>query len=106
METGTDKNRMGLTRVWWYLILVAALSAFCWLTLHVWLLPYSIAYQETGTMTAGYFLYAAIGLLFSTPGPFIAVLIISLFIEKTGYISTITQCGRRPPNEECLGFVN
>ena len=35
-------------------------------------------------MTAGYFLYAAIGLLFSTPGPFIAVLIISLFIEKTG----------------------
>lgn len=29
-------------------------------------------------------LYAAIGLLFSTPTPFIAVLIISLFIEKIG----------------------
>ena len=84
METGTDKNRMGLTRLWWFLILVAALSAFCWLTLHVWLLPCSIAYQETGKMTAGYFLYAAIGLLFSTPGPFAAVLIISLFLEKTG----------------------
>ena len=84
METGTNKNRTGLTRLWWFLILVTALSAFCWLTLHVWLLPCSIAYQETGKMTAGYFLYAAIGLLFSTPGPFIAVLIISLFIEKTG----------------------
>ena len=84
METGTNKDRMGLTRVWWYLILVTVLSAFCWLTLHVWLLPCSISYQETGKMTAGYFLYAAIGLLFSTPGPFAAVLIISLFLEKTG----------------------
>ena len=35
-------------------------------------------------MTAGYLLYAVIGLLFSTPTPFIAVLIISLFIEKIG----------------------
>lgn len=83
MKTETNTNRTHPARLWWYLGLVAALSAFCWLTLHVWLLPYSIAYQETGTMTAGYFLYAAIGLLFSTPGPFIAVLIISLFIEKT-----------------------
>ena len=84
MEMGTNKNRMCLTRLWWYLILVAALSAFCWLTLHVWLLPCSIAYQETGKMTAGYLLYAVIGLLFSTPGSFAAVLIISLFIEKNG----------------------
>ena len=84
MEMGTNKSRMYLARLWWYLILVAALSAFCHLTLHVWLLPCSIAYQATGEMTAGYFLYAAIGLLFSTPGPFVAVLIISLFIEKIG----------------------
>lgn len=35
-------------------------------------------------MTVGYFLYAVIGLLFSTPTPFIAVLIISLFIDKIG----------------------
>ena len=35
-------------------------------------------------MTLGYFLYAAIGILFSTPGPFVAVLIHSLFIERTG----------------------
>ena len=73
-----------LSRLWWYLILVIALSAFCFVTLDIWLLPYSIAYSETGEMTAGYLLYAVIGLLFSTPTPFIAVLIISLFIEKIG----------------------
>ena len=60
------------------------LSAFCYITLDVLLLPYSIEYSETGKMTAGYFLYAAIGLLLSTPTPFVAVLIISLFIEKIG----------------------
>ena len=72
------------SRLWWYLLLIVALSAFCYITLDVWLLPYSIAYSETGMMTAGYFLYAAIGLLFSTPTPFVAVLIISLFIDKIG----------------------
>ena len=84
MDLRTNGNRTRLSRLGWYLILIAALSAFCYLTLHVWLLPYSIAYQETGKMTAGYFLYAAIGLLFSTPAPFVAVLILSLFIEKIG----------------------
>ena len=84
METGTNKSRTHLTRLWWYLILIAALSAFCYVILDIWLLPYSIAYHETGRITVGYFLYAAFGLLFSTPTPFIAVLIISLFIDKTG----------------------
>lgn len=74
----------GLNRLLWYLILVVILSAFCFVTLDVWLLPYSIAYQQTGVMTPGYLLYAAIGLLFSTPTPFVAVLILSLFIERTG----------------------
>lgn len=78
----TDSDRSN--RLWWYLLLITLLSAFCYITLDVWLLPCSIAYHETGTMTAGYLLYAAIGLLFSTPTPFIAVLIISLFIEKIG----------------------
>ena len=73
----------GLNRILWYMILVVLLSAFCFITLHVWLLPYSIAYTETGVMTPGYLLYAAIGILFSTPGPFVAVFILSLFIEKT-----------------------
>ena len=77
-------NKVYLSRLWWYLILIIVLSAFCYITLNVWLLPSSIEYSETGKMTAGYFLYAAIGLLFSTPTPFIAVLIISLFIEKIG----------------------
>ena len=70
------------SRLWWYLLLIIVLSAFCYITLDVLLLPYSIEYSETGKMTAGYLLYAAIGLLFSTPAPFVAVLIISLFIEK------------------------
>lgn len=74
----------GINRMLWYLILVAVLSAFCFLTLNVWLMPYSIAFKETGKLTAGYLLYAAIGLLFSTPTPFVSVLIISLFIERNG----------------------
>ena len=69
----------GINRILWYLILTALLSAFCFITLHVWLLPYSVAFNETGVMTPGYFLYAAIGILFSTPGPFVAVLIHSLY---------------------------
>ena len=74
----------GINRMLWYLILVVLLSAFCFLTLNIWLLPYSIAFNETGKMTAGYLLYAAIGILFSTPGPFVSVLIMSLFIERNG----------------------
>ena len=80
----SNLNKTNLSRLWWYLILVVILSAFCYITLDVLLLPYSIEYSETGIMTAGYFLYAAIGLLFSTPTPFLTVLIISLFIEKIG----------------------
>ena len=77
-------NEFHLDRLWWYLFLIILLSAFCYIALDVLLLPYSIEYSETGKMTAGYFLYAAIGLLLSTPTPFAAVLIISLFIEKIG----------------------
>ncbi len=80
----SNRHKTHLNRLWRYLILVVLLSAFCYVTLDVWLLPYSVAYKETGVMTPGYFLYAAIGLLLSTPTPFAAVLIISLFIEKTG----------------------
>ena len=78
-DNGSNPNRLR-----WYLLLIIGLSLFCFLTLDVLLLPYSIAYSETGIITAGYLLYAAIGLLFSTPTPFVAVLIISLFIEKIG----------------------
>lgn len=77
-----EKIRSG--RLSWYLILITLLSAFCFITLDVWLLPYSIAYNNTGEMTAGYLLFAVIGLLFSTPTPFIAVLIMSVFKDKTG----------------------
>lgn len=66
-----------------YLLLIVALWAFCFVTLKLWLMPYSLAYAENGKMTAGYLLYAAIGLLFSTPAPFVSMLIIALCKEKT-----------------------
>ena len=58
----SKSNNVQFSRLWWYLLLVIVLSAFCYITLNVLLLPYSIEYSETGKMTAGYFLYAAIGL--------------------------------------------
>jgi len=67
-----------------YLLLIFGLWVFCFVTLKLWLLPYSVAYSENGEMTIGYFLYATIGLLFSTPAPFVSVLIISLLKEKIG----------------------
>lgn len=84
MKMQPNRDKIQSSRLWWYLLLIVALSAFCYFTLNVWLLPYSIAHHETGRMTAGYFLYAAIGLLLSTPAPFFAVLIISVFIGKIG----------------------
>lgn len=90
----SDLRKSRPNRLLWYLILIVILSAFCYVTLNVWLLPYSIEHAETGKMTAGYFLYAAIGLLFSTPTPFWAVLIISLFIEKTGIRQTFRSIFR------------
>ena len=72
------------SRLRWYLILIAALSAFCYATLNVWLLPYSITHQQTGMITPWYVVYAVIGIFFSTPAPFLSVLVIYLFREKKG----------------------
>lgn len=73
-----------VSRLWWYLLLILGLSVFCFLTLNMWLLPYSIAYAKTGEITGGYLLYAFIGIIFSTPAPFLSVLIISIFKDKIG----------------------
>ena len=78
------ENVNRLSRLWWYLILLTAFSVFCFFTLNLWLLPYSVAYNETGKLTAGYLLYAAIGILISTPAPFLAAAVISVFRDKTG----------------------
>ena len=83
MVNGNTQNSIHSGRLLWYLLLVIALSAFCYVTLHIWLLPYSVAYSETGVVSAGYVLYAVIGLLFSTPTPFIAVLLLSLFRDRS-----------------------
>mgnify|MGYP003329795100 CR=1 FL=1 len=72
-----------------YLLLIVGLWAFCFVTLKLLLMPYSIAYTESGKMTIGYFCYAAIGLLFSTPAPFISVLIIALFAIAVGIVAAI-----------------
>lgn len=82
MEIVMKERNFSSGRLQRYLLLIALLSVFCFVTLNVWLLPYSVAYQETGRMTAGYLLYAAIGLLFSTPAPFLAVLIMDVFQDK------------------------
>ena len=82
MVNDKAQNSIHSGRLLWYLLLVAVLSAFCYVTLHVWLMPYSVAYSKTGAVSVGYVLYVIIGLLFSTPTPFIAVLIISLIRDK------------------------
>jgi len=76
------ENMNRLSRLWWYLILLTVFSVFCFFTLNLWLLPYSVAHSETGKLTAGYLLYAAIGLIFSTPAPFLSVLILSLVRDR------------------------
>ena len=76
------ENLNRLSRLWWYLILLTVFSVFCFFTLDLWHLPYSVAHSETGKLTAGYLLYAAIGLIFSTPAPFLSVLILSLVRDR------------------------
>ncbi len=65
-----------------YLLLIVMFWAFSFVTLKHLLLPYSVDFAKTGKMTFGYFLYAAIGILFSTPAPFFSMLILSLWYEK------------------------
>lgn len=44
--------------------------------------PFSISYMENGRFTAGYALYAVLGMFFATPAPFIALLITLRRTEK------------------------
>ena len=67
-----------------YLLLILVFWAFTFLTLNFWLKPYSIAHEQSGEMTLGYLAYALIGMVFSTPAPFLSVLLLALFQEKIG----------------------
>lgn len=44
--------------------------------------PYSVEYTESGNLTVGYIAYAVIGLIFTTPAPFLSMLILSLGKRK------------------------
>ena len=72
------------SNIFFYLLLVLAFWLFTFVTLNFWLKPYSIQYEQTGTLTIGYLAYAIIGMVFSTPAPFLSVLILALFREKIG----------------------
>jgi membrane protease YdiL (CAAX protease family) len=48
--------------------------------------PYSIAFATNGVLTAGYVVYAMIGILFSTPTPMIATYIIMKRHKKIGSV--------------------
>ena len=67
-----------------YLLLILAFWVFTLLTLNFWLKPYSIAHEQSGEITLGYLAYALIGIVFSTPAPFLSVLLLALFQEKIG----------------------
>ncbi len=82
MKQRKNKKVPSLSRLSWYLLLILGLSVFCFLTLELWLSPYSAAYKETGQISAGYLLYAAVGLIFSTPTPFLSAAFIAVFREK------------------------
>ncbi|SHH64389.1 CAAX protease self-immunity [Sporobacter termitidis DSM 10068] len=48
--------------------------------------PYSIAFAKNGTLTAGYVIYAIIGILFTTPNPMIATYIV---LRRHGKIHSV-----------------
>ncbi|MGI6020965.1 MAG: CPBP family intramembrane glutamic endopeptidase [Lachnospiraceae bacterium] len=76
-----EKNP-GTKSIWLYLILITVFWTFSFVTLNLWLKSYSVAFQNTGQITAGYLAYAVIGMLFTTPAPFLSVFILSIFREK------------------------
>ena len=65
--------------IWLYLLLITAFWVLSFVTLSFWLKPYSITYEKTGQITLGYLAYALIGMLFTTPAPFISVFILAIF---------------------------
>lgn len=78
------KGRLYIKNMWKYKEKPAPIVEFLGWTLFVSLLvqltlfllePWSISYMENGKLTLGYAIYAVIGMFFSTPTPFIALLI-------------------------------
>lgn len=76
--------------VWEFLgwvLLISAISEIIILLLE----PYSIAFAKNGVLTAGYVVYAIIGILFSTPNPMIATYIILKRHKKIGSVKVFCK---------------
>ena len=78
-------------RIFIFLLLILAFWVFTFATLNFWLKPYSIAHEQTGELTPGYLAYALIGMVFSTPAPFLSALLLALFREKIGLSAFLRQ---------------
>ena len=60
------------TNILLYLLLVVGLWAFCFVTLKLLLMPYSVAYTEYGKMTVGYFFVEHMAITFEYLVPTLA----------------------------------
>lgn len=85
-----------------YLILLFLIWVATFIILKLLLQPYSVAYQESGILTVGYVLYAIIGMLFTTPAPFVTVLILALCKDKIGIRELIKRIFYTPNKKRTI----
>lgn len=65
-----------------FLIILSCIWVFTFICLQILLKKYSINYELNGKLTIGYILYALIGIIFTTPAPFISAFLVMHYIEK------------------------
>lgn len=74
-----EREPIGLFLTW---IVIIWIFSFVALKL---LQPYSVAYSNTEELTLGYLAYALIGMVFTTPAPFLAMMIVSFSKEGINF---------------------
>lgn len=74
-----EREPIGLFLTW---IVIIWIFSFVALKL---LQPYSVAYSNNGELTLGYLAYALIGMVFTTPAPFLAMMIVSFSKEGINF---------------------
>lgn len=102
-----------------FLIYTFGISILC--TICILLLePYSILFSEKGTITAGYVIYAIIGIFFDTPGPMIATYLVLRrhkkiqgvkdfcirFMHTENMIKTVLITGGFCASALCIAWIN